>query len=214
MKKFRRFCFKSSVCHTKVKISALQFTAIQRVQVTAIRTLEPKCITTVHRQHWNCEWEDIVLEHDRDDYISCMWWFMRDNTDTFVPHFNKRRNAADMPFFVSLRLTLSLQASHRPGTKFIKKMRSTPQVICLFQTQLVFRSRTSTWSHHKQLSTSVSTGFFSFWNQSNISCKIQICWTSLSLYIYILYIIQQGCIKLIERDRKAICNVTKALCFK
>lgn len=51
------------------------------------RSVSPLCTASI--RHWNCEWEDIVLEHDRNDYISCMWWFMRDNTDTFVPRFNK-----------------------------------------------------------------------------------------------------------------------------
>ncbi len=150
------------------------------------QSVSPLC--TANMLYWNCEWEDIVLEHDRDDYISCMWWFMRGNTDTFLPHFNKWKNAANVPFFVTLRLTLCLQASHSTVCKIhfvVKKVPSTPQVIYLFQTQLVFRSRTST-SHHKQLSASVSTGFFSFWIQSNISCQIQIFWTHTHIYIYIL----------------------------
>ncbi len=138
-------------------------------------SVSPLC--TANMWHWNCEWEDIVLEHDRDDYISCMWWFMRGNTDTFLPHFNKWKNAANVPFFVTLRLTLCLQASHSTVCKIH---------FVVFQTQLVFRSRTST-SHHKQLSASVSTGFFSFWIQINISCQIlNFLNTHTHIYIYIL----------------------------
>ncbi len=125
MKMFRRFCFKSSVWHTKVKISNWQqyeeFKWLLYVPLN--RSVSPLC--TANKRHWNCEWEDIVLEHDRDDYISCMWWFMRDSTDTFVPHFNKLRNAADVPFFVTLRLTLCLQASHSTECKIHFVVKST-----------------------------------------------------------------------------------------
>ncbi len=69
MKMFRRFCFKSSVWHTKVKISNWQqykeFKLLLYVPLN--RSVSPLC--TANKRHWNCEWEDIVLEHDRDDYF-------------------------------------------------------------------------------------------------------------------------------------------------